>query len=56
MTAPRALLAGALGVALLATAVAVPADPAADRVHHAIELRLVQAGEREIRRRVAACA
>ena len=33
MTAPRALLAGALGVALLATAVAVPADPAADRVH-----------------------
>ena len=33
MTAPRALLAGALGVALLATAVVVPADPAADRVH-----------------------
>ena len=33
MTAPRALLAGALGVALLATAVAVPADPAGDRVH-----------------------
>ena len=33
MTAPRALLAGALGVALLATAVVVPADPAADRIH-----------------------
>jgi len=33
VTAPRALLAGALGVALLATAVVVPADPAGDRVH-----------------------
>jgi murein DD-endopeptidase MepM/ murein hydrolase activator NlpD len=31
--APRVLLAGALGVALVASAVSVPADPAADRVH-----------------------
>ena len=33
MTAGRGLLAGALGAALLATAVMAPADPAADRVH-----------------------
>jgi murein DD-endopeptidase MepM/ murein hydrolase activator NlpD len=33
MRATRALLAGALGVALVASAVRAPADPAADRVH-----------------------
>jgi len=33
VTAPRALIAGALGVALVASAVSVPADPATDRVH-----------------------
>ena len=37
MTATRALVAGALGAALVVSAVSVPADPAGDRVHTVVK-------------------